>query len=206
MRVFVLSTGRNGSMTFYKACEHIDNYSCGHETHIDKIGPERLKYPEDHIEIDNRLSWFLGLLDEKYGNRACYVHLVREREKTVKSHNKRWNYHNSIIRAFCKGILMNRIEKLDRKARKRVAEIYYDTVNANIRSFLKDKDNAMTIRLETAKKDFAAFWEMIDAEGDFRKATQEFEKTHNRTGSEEKSSIRYEIKLFLLGIWRRLTL
>ena len=32
MRVFVLCTGRSGSTTFVRACQHIDNYTASHES------------------------------------------------------------------------------------------------------------------------------------------------------------------------------
>ena len=58
MNIFILSTGRCGSNTFIKASQHIMNYSSAHESRHGLIGDERLKYPENHIEADNRLSWF----------------------------------------------------------------------------------------------------------------------------------------------------
>ena len=57
MNIFVLCTGRCGSMTFTKACGHIDNFSSAHESRCGRLGNERLAYPENHIEVDNRLSW-----------------------------------------------------------------------------------------------------------------------------------------------------
>lgn len=56
MNVFVLCTGRCGSMTFAEACSHAVNYTTGHES-----GRHRrydLKYPADHIEVDNRFPQF----------------------------------------------------------------------------------------------------------------------------------------------------
>ena len=62
MNVFVLCTGRCGSVTLYKICKHIQNFTSGHESRK-KLD---FKYQENHIEIDNRLSWFLGRLDDKF--------------------------------------------------------------------------------------------------------------------------------------------
>ena len=56
MNVFVLCTGRCGSTTFACACRHIENYTAAHESRSHLAGPERFAYPEDHIEVDNRLS------------------------------------------------------------------------------------------------------------------------------------------------------
>ncbi|MHC4834220.1 MAG: hypothetical protein ACYTFH_10095, partial [Planctomycetota bacterium] len=60
MNVFILSTGRAGSMSFERACSHITNYSAGHETRSGFLGQRRFDYPQNHIESDNRLAWLLG--------------------------------------------------------------------------------------------------------------------------------------------------
>lgn len=66
MNIFILSTGRCGSTTFIQSCQHITNFSSAHESNIHKIGTDRIVYPQNHIESDNRLSWFLGRLEEHY--------------------------------------------------------------------------------------------------------------------------------------------
>jgi len=62
MKVFILCTGRTGSVTIMKACEHIKNFTSGHESLSKKFGNERFEYADNHIEGDNRLSWHLGEL------------------------------------------------------------------------------------------------------------------------------------------------
>ena len=47
------------------------------------IGPERLDYPDQHIESDNRLAWYAGRLEKRYGDDAFYVHLKRDRQRVV---------------------------------------------------------------------------------------------------------------------------
>jgi hypothetical protein len=84
--VFVLTTGRSGSLTFTRACERITNYTAGHETRSGLLGRERLAYPDRHIEVDNRLAWMLGRLEDAHGDRAFYVHLRRDEEATAESH------------------------------------------------------------------------------------------------------------------------
>ena len=84
MNVFILNTGRCGSSTFIKACHHITNYTSGHETMSSQVLDARLGYSENHIEADNRLSWFLGRLDQKFGSEAFYVHLSRDKSATVR--------------------------------------------------------------------------------------------------------------------------
>lgn len=60
MRVFVLNTGRCRSVTFSRACSHLTNYSAGHETLARNLGHARFAFPDQHIETDNRLAWFLA--------------------------------------------------------------------------------------------------------------------------------------------------
>ncbi|MCP4460367.1 MAG: hypothetical protein GY816_20445 [Cytophagales bacterium] len=74
MRVFILSTGRCGFTTIFKACRHIENYTCGHESLSKNFGKKKFDYPENYIESDNRLSWHLGQLDSIFGDNAFFVH------------------------------------------------------------------------------------------------------------------------------------
>ena len=100
--VFVLCTGRCGSVSFAKACGHFSNYTAGHESNR-YPGSVRLVYPEAHIEVDNRLAWLLGGLDERYGDDAFYVHLVRNEEQVAASYDRRWHHQTSLMRAFGPG-------------------------------------------------------------------------------------------------------
>jgi hypothetical protein len=151
MNVFVLCTGRSGSETFIRACSHITNFSSGHETRVPNIGGTRLNYPDNHIEADNRLSWFLGGLDKRYGDNAFYVHLDRNREAVINSYNRRWKHVNGIMRAFGGGILMRDLKKLKPEDRLRICGDFYDTINDNINFFLKDKSRKIVVQLENFK-------------------------------------------------------
>ncbi len=189
MNVFVLCTGRCGSVTFVKACEHITNFTAGHESRIRKVGPGRLEYPFGHIEADNRLAWFLGRLDEAYGDAGFYVHLMRDEEETARSFAKRGNLR--LMAGYRSGIYLEpEAEALD------VARDLVKTVNANIRLFLKDKTRKMDFRLETAAKDFREFWERIGALGDWEKAVAEWEVHYNqsRFGGEQIARLRAGVR------------
>lgn len=175
MNVFVLSTGRCGSTTFARACGHIRNYTVAHETHMKDLGTVRIAYPDRHIEVDNRLSWFLGRLDEKYGNGAFYVHLWRDREATAQSYARR-NWLGYILFAYARGIYVGMEDELDWVA---VARDYHDTVNANIRLFLKDKTRKMDFPLEQATALFPQFWARIGAKGDLPAALAEWSVAYN---------------------------
>jgi hypothetical protein len=174
MNVFILCTGRCGSTTFIEACRHITNFTAEHESRARLIGDERLNYPPQHIEADNRLSWFLGRLDQKYGDSACYVHLRRDDHKTAQSLLNR--YDAGIMRAYAAGILMRKDahhEPID------VCLDYCRTVNSNIEAFLQDKSNTLTVTLENAKEGFREFWTQIGAEGELDAALHEWDVCYN---------------------------
>lgn len=179
MRVFVLSTGRSGTTTFIEACKHATNWTAGHETRAAQIGSARFDYPDGHIEADNRLAWFLGALNERYGSEPLYVHLLRDREKTAGSFLRRWDYQwrGGVIEAFAHALVMHAPDWPD-DDRADVCRWYVDTVNANIRLFLRDKRH-LTVHLETAAWQFPAFWHMIGAEGNLDAALAEFSIRHN---------------------------
>ena len=170
----MLNTGRCGSTTFVKACQYISNFTSAHESCSTYIGEQRLAYPDNHIEADNRLSWFLGRLDKKYGNNAFYVHLTRNLNQTAESFSKRENY--GIMSAYKQGILLGCSE--DHPAYQ-VALDYIDTIETNIELFLKDKTHKMNFNLQTAKDDFELFWKNINAEGDLEKGLLEWDKNYN---------------------------
>lgn len=174
MNVFVLCTGRCGSVTLSKACTHATNFSSGHESRCNEMGPNRVRYPCQHIEVDNRLAFFLGRLQDAYGDNASYVHLVRDRDATAASFNRRWHRHASIMRAYADQICMSPVR--DPLA---VCLDYVDTTNANIRAFLRDKTRTMNFRMEDHATAFPEFWEWIGAEGDFGKAQAEWCTSHN---------------------------
>ncbi|WP_208642033.1 hypothetical protein [Idiomarina ramblicola] len=175
MNIFVLCTGRCGSTTFSKACSEIRNYSSGHETRTSKILDERMCYPQNHIEVDNRLSWLLGRLDKTYGNDAFYVHLRRNEEKVVESFEKR--YERGIIKAYRgSGIMLGLSENVDSKS---VCRDYVRTVTENIDLFLSNKSNVMSVWLEDIKTDFPEFCNQIAADVSIENALEHFNLTYN---------------------------
>ena len=177
MNVFVLCTGRCGSTTFIKASRHIVNYSAGHQSRSHLVGAPHLQYPADHIEADNRLSWFLGRLDKVYGADAFYVHLKRDPYATAKSFLKRWNY--GIMEAYRSTMLLGFPRHAASTSPIEVCLDYCHTVNANIACFLKDKPHTMAFHLESAKTDFEDFWTRIGAEGHLVKALAEWDIRYN---------------------------
>jgi hypothetical protein len=174
MNIFVLNSGRCGSTTFIQACSHIQNYSCGHESRITQLGSMRMAYPLRHIEADNRLSWLLGRLDRVYGNDAYYVHLMRDSEAVIASFERRYSF--GIMQAYREGILLG--GEPGQSSREQAVD-YLDTIESNIRLFLKDKSHWMPFRLEMAKADFAQFWEWIGAKGDLELALAAWDIKYN---------------------------
>ena len=183
MNVFVLTAGRSGSLTFVRACEHITNFTAGHETRAGLLGAERMAYPERHIEADNRLTWLLGRLDAAFGDRALYVHLKRDPEAVAASFRRRWN--KPAMRAYRKGILLDLDPGSDPMA---VARDYVDTVERNIELFLRGRPQAMVVELEAAARDFPRFWERIGATGDLEAAIAEFSVRHHESPAEGRGA------------------
>lgn len=196
MNVFILSTGRCGSTTFVRACQHIQNYTAAHESRHGLTGDERLRYPAGHIESDNRLSWFLGRLDETYGKEAFYVHLTRDHQEVAESYTKRYEtglikvHAYSIINAYSKNIVGNAHQKNTPLA---IGMDYCHTTDANIRLFLKDKPNRMNASMRTIKTDFADFWQQVGAEGNLKEALGEWDIRHNK-GTKTFSRLKLKLK------------
>jgi len=162
-------------VTFAKACSHITNYTSGHETLAHVLGSGRTAYPDNHIEVDNRLSRMLGRLEWKYGNRAFYANLTRNPKDVVKSFARR-GLRQGIMGAYAcgRGIITGR--HTDSAA---VATDLVETILANVGGFLRDKTHGMTIEIERAKERFQIFWDAIKAEGDLTAALAEFDINYN---------------------------
>jgi hypothetical protein len=178
MRVFVLSPGRSGSATFTEACRHMTNYTAGHETRSDRV-KARFDYPDNHIEVDNRLTWMLGGLGAASAPEDRFVWLRRDSRSVIASFLGRWegSYRASIIKAFAHGIIQRRTDWDDREA---VVRFYVETVEANIAEFVKARDH-MVVRLGTS--DFDTFWDWIDARGDRDAAVETWARVHNASES-----------------------
>lgn len=184
MRVFVLGTGRCGTTTFVRACEHLDGFSAGHETRVRRIGDDRFDYPDGHIEADNRLAWFLGALGDRFdGTDVLYVHLRRRRDDVIASFLERWDagHRTSIIRAFAHAVVMHPSEWAADRVED-VCAFYVDTVTANIAAFTAGRPS-IEVHLESIVDAFPAFAGRIGATGGTDRAMAELEVRHNASGA-----------------------
>jgi len=171
-------------VTFHQACTHLTNFTSGHETRSARIGPRRVAFPANHIEVDNRLSWHLGSLGSRWDEEdVLYVHLKRDRDAVARSFLKRWDstFRASMIRAFGHGIVQ-RVKDWPEDRRLDVCRHYVDTVNANIHDFVHDRPS-MTVELENIETDFARFLDRIGAEGDREAALGEWSVRHNASAA-----------------------
>ncbi|MAJ43932.1 MAG: hypothetical protein CMF96_04190 [Candidatus Marinimicrobia bacterium] len=168
-------------MTLIKACNHITNYTSVHESgrFLESDQKYNLIYPENHIESDNRLTWFLGTLDKLYGNDAFYLKLTREKEKISNSYLKRKTLNQGILQAFAVNIFQQKKWSISNSGYDWAAKHYVDTVYNNIDFFLKNKSNKMELDIDYPIKSFKEFWLKINAEGDLKSATREFSKKYN---------------------------
>lgn len=184
--VFVLTTGRTGSVTFSSACGSMTNFTSDHESLADRVGEARFAYAPGHIEVDNRLSWHLGGLAKRFPD-AYYVHLKREPSAVARSYLKRWQEPRtpmgvvrhqarllrpwrSLVAVFGNGIIQ-RYERWPDAEKLAVSEFLVETIDDNIEEFLRDK-NHMVMDLETITEDFPRFWDWCGAEGDLDAAMQ----------------------------------
>lgn len=177
MNAFVLCTGRCGSLTVAKALGHATNYTVGHESRANRV-VGRLRYPYQHIEVDNRLVWFLGELEARFPD-AVWVHLAREREKVVESYTHRFNVRGGIMPAFASGILRRGPARPNERLE--IARLYVDTVNMNIAQFLEhqNQDKVVHMWIEHPYDAFTQLWELLGIEGDFLAASAELAQYHN---------------------------
>jgi hypothetical protein len=199
MRVFVLSTGRTGSSTLAAAFSHATNFTAAHESRIE-IARGRLDYPDQHIEADNRLTWFTGSLTRQYPD-AFIVHLTRSEDEVVASFRRRfrdtWTTSGrlrsdlsravrrdsrlSIIDGFAHSIL-HRSNPWPAAEVDDVIRLYRTTVDDNVELLLRHHDHAR-IDLATAPEDFRMAWERIGITGDLDAALNELTIRHNASGS-----------------------
>jgi hypothetical protein len=161
MRIFITGTGRCGTKTLANACKHITNYTSGHETRARLPMPNRLNYPDNHIEVDNRLIWFLDRINP---DDSQVWRMSRNLEKVFRSFMNRPD--SSIIKAVRDGIFMN--PKMS----------WTDAVYAYLKMEAVQTLGLPEIKLEEPDTHLA-FWDAIKAEGDKDAFLAAMKEVHN---------------------------
>jgi hypothetical protein len=172
VRVFVLGTGRCGTVTFAKACSHFTNFTSGHETRVRKAGLVRLAYPDDHIEVDPRLVYFLPWLDWLYPH-AVYAHLYRDVSEVAQSMFNRWMQGTGRSSSLLDGLYFWR-----GGCKLKVCLAHAQMIDATIRAFLSRRD-VVKILLKEPEVGFQAFMDRIGAVGDRVAALAEWKVHYN---------------------------
>jgi len=180
--IFVLCTGRCGSMTMARACQHATNYTAAHESWVLR---NDLAYPDNHIEVNNRLTWFLGLMDAKFPD-ARYVHLTRDPEAVAISHAKHCvNQPAKIINGWRNVMRMGwqRHKHPDRDVMTDCRE-YVAAVTGLITVFLRSPDingdPRDWVHVDIDKPDsFRQFWHWAGCAGSLDRAMATFKTRHN---------------------------
>lgn len=180
MRAFVLTSGRTGSQTWAKACQRLTSHTVDHEGRAHRVAG-RLSYPDNHISVDNRLSWFTGLLDERYGDRAVYVHLTRDAELTAASYARRYNVRAGIAPAFASGVIRQTRQPTNDRQRYAAARLMVDVVRANVELFLRDKSKVVRVDIDDPHDGFTRMVTLLGADGDLDAAHRELNVRHNQS-------------------------
>ena len=162
MNVFVVGSGRCGTMTFSRACSHITNFTSGHET-----SPGRMYFPDNHIEVDSHLCWYLPLVVDRYPE-AYWVHLQRR--------NLWMNVRSFIGRPGTK--LYSGFAYMNKLSDRAAATLLVRNANRLVEKLIPD---AHKIYIEEPKTEFARFWDAIGAVGDLTAALLEFDVKYNAT-------------------------
>ena len=147
MRVFVIGTGRCGTVTLSKALALQFSYSVGHESRT-TLFKDRLCYPDNHIEVDNRLSWFTGLLREIYDpQETVFVHMRRDAHAVAMSYALRYR-PGGLLHAFMHGIIQTTPGNATHEDRVHTSLLMVEAIQSQCELFLQSVPMAVTIDLE----------------------------------------------------------
>lgn len=172
MRVFVIGTGRCGTVTLSRALALQASFSVGHESRAAHFR-DRLFYPDRHIEIDNRLTWFASLLREIYEvNETVFVHMRRDPYEVAMSYAVRYR-PGGLMHAFMHGIIQTTPGRGDYEERLHTALLMVNAIQAQCDLFLQTVPLAVTIDLhapDSGLKILCEYTGLQSHEEDFVKA------------------------------------
>jgi hypothetical protein len=168
MRTFVLGTGRCGTKTFNKACEHLVGYTTAHEL---KTFNNDLTYNDNHIECDCHLFWHLPNLFKLYPD-ALYIHLIRDKEPCVNSWKRR-----GTIKAYS---AFTEMDEHGRLAPHIIASNYYDFVIGMIDSFFENKEcKFIKMSLPPSGQQWKYFHTLLGKPEGYQQSFLEWKVIHN---------------------------
>jgi len=127
-----------------------------------------LLYPDDHIEVDPPLAFWIPELRRRY-RRAKWVHLVRSEADCVESLANR---ETRTVRDF--GRMLYHWEEVDATSG---AKALYDVINGLCVELLPK--TAFRLEVETAKEHWRDCWDWMGCQGDFEGSLDEWNTKHN---------------------------
>ncbi len=185
MNVFAIGTGRSGTKTFYEACKHITNFTVGHETKVSDTSPDRIFFPDRHIEVDHRLNFFKGRLVYAYDPAYMhFVHVFRNSIDVEASWAKRIKDKHSMVNtwpnaAFYKPGLMTDAAKASLYVRATLADIEVFMSGYGARYGRHLTHEIPIDQPDAAEAGFSRFWRLIGAQGDMVAALNTLKERHN---------------------------
>lgn len=189
MNVFFISPGRTATTTISEAFSHVPGFTSSHESLVQELGEYRVDYPENHFECDNRLTWFLPRLTEKYGDSvdSLLVIVKRHRSQIAASYDQRWDKIN-IMKSYSQGILLRPLSANNIQ----VCEDYVDNVYEQLEFAVPRWKNVITMDLsmpEPAIRQVCAFVGSADVADQVLSYFQSTRSNQNNSGFLKRASV-----------------
>lgn len=180
MRVFVLTPGRTGSTTLFRAFKHSTRFSVGQQSNWGKLGKSRLEYPENHIESDARNIFFMDLIAERYDPKTTHwIVMHRDLGEVTRSYSVRRS-KAGIIYNFGVGIVGLKEFSSDSDWME-TSKLFVESSYAQIRSFSEGRPNVHFIDLSDPVPMFSRIWQILEAGEGLEAACDEWLVKHNRS-------------------------
>lgn len=165
MRVFVIGSGRCGTVTFSKAASHCTNFTVGHETKARQIDP--LDYPDNHIEVSSHLTIYWPMILEKYPD--CKLVWLYRVDRLACAKSIAQLQSGKVVRDYCNVFH----QQLNPDLIEGALDIY-DMMNAHGKT-----SGAFHIELESASSQWKSCWDFMGCEGDFETSLKEWDVKYN---------------------------
>jgi hypothetical protein len=175
----------------------VTNYSCLQESQSHQTGLDRIAFPDNHIEVDCRLSFYLGLLLQRYPD-ALYINAVRDPDAVALSYATRMSDAQSPVMFIARRLrstpslsdahahhIVKGRWRLGADDRLRAMLDMVAAMNANIRA-MASGSRYLEVDIDDPDDGFARAWELMGAEGDLPAALREVHVAHNTGGSHDR--------------------